>query len=406
MKRWSLPASISNLLTETYQNLDFQGRGRRGRDVPAELIQQIGAFFGGFPLLDQKPYNLTQHKGGSQPLSEIDANTKDRNTTMLTLPLMLFIVLIELCVGQFAVMYLLDLRHSVKRRFLILYAFIYLFLTGLTYLFQQGFSAPDLLNTFKLVDHNWTGALGLPVLLFLILLIPYTLFLLMDKNAGIANDGTKPVDGPKKEKYPITTIYILRMISGGLATLAGLVALFVLGMIYRPLGGSGLASALVVAGFFAAALALGGVMTAMWLGHWYLVTPAMTEKPLLLSTTLVLFGVLLEVIFFIGMGANVAPAQAASSVQSTPTVVVSPTPGTSTTVKPSDVPTVTPLSTVAIGWLRILVGFAIPLILGSLSWKLVRDRSFQSATGMLYLIVVCTLAGEIMARGLFLIGLQ
>ncbi len=333
---------------------------------------------------------------------------------MLTLPLMLFILLIELCVGQFAVMYLLDWRHAVKRSFLILYAFIYLLLTGLTYLFQQGFSSPFLLNTFNGLDHNWTGSLGLPLLLFLILLLPYTLFLLLDKKAGIANDGSKPVEGQSSERPRVTTLFVLRMLSGGLAVLAGLVTLFVLGMIYRPLGGAGLGGVLVVAGFFAAALALGGVMTAMWLGHWYLVTPAMTEKPLLFSTTIVLLGVLFEVVFFLVAGAHVAPAQANVSARNTPAVVASPTasvsssstPTTTVTVKPADVPTVTPLSTTAIGWLRIVVGFAIPLVLGSMAWKLVRDRSFQSATGMLYLIVVCTLAGEIMARGLFLIGLQ
>ncbi len=156
---------------------------------------------------------------------------------MLTLPLMLFIVLIELCVGQFAVMYLLDLRHSVKRSFLILYAFIYLLLAGLTYLCQQGFSSPDLLNALKPIDYSWTGSLGLPMLLFLLLLIPYTLFLLMDKKAGIANDGSKA--GAVAEKPRISTLYILRMISGGLAVLAGLATLFVIGMIYRPLGGTG-----------------------------------------------------------------------------------------------------------------------------------------------------------------------
>lgn len=331
---------------------------------------------------------------------------------MLTLPLMLFIVLLELCVGQFTVMYLLDFRHSVKRRFLVLYAFIYLFLTGLTYSFQQGFSSPDLLNSFKLLDHSWTGSLSLPVLLFLLLLLPYTLFLLMDKKAGIANDGSKPAEGTVVEKPRARVLYILRMISGGLAVLAGLSALFVLGMIYHPLGGAGLGGGLVVAGFFAAALALGGVMTAMWLGHWYLVTPAMTEKPLLFSTTLVLLGVLLEVIFFLAAGAPIVPAQASVSAQSTPAIVATATPDASAkptptaTVKPADVPTVAPLSTTALGWLRILVGFAVPLILAGLSWKLVRDRSFQSATGMLYLIVVFTLAGEIMARGLFLLGLS
>lgn len=329
---------------------------------------------------------------------------------MLTLPLMLFIVLLELCVGQFTVMYLLDWRHSVKRNFLVLYAFIYLFLTGLTYLFQLGFSTPDLLNSFKLLDHSWTGYLSTPVLLFLLLLIPYTIFLLLDKKAGIVNDGSRPAE--ETEKPRISVLYVLRMISGGLAVLAGLTSLFVLGMIYHPMGGSGLGGGLAVAGFFAAALALGGVMTAMWLGHWYLVTPAMTEKPLLFSTTLVVLGVLLQLIFFLAAGAQVAPAQASTNAQSTPAVVATatpastPAPSATVTVKPSDVPTVTPLSTTAIGWLRLLVGFAVPLVLGALSWKLVRDRSFQSATGMLYLIVVFTLAGEIMARGLFLTGLQ
>src|SRR5258708_19948444 len=125
---------------------------------------------------------------------------------MLTLPLMLFIVLIELCVGQFAVMYLLDLRHSVKRSFLILYAFIYLLLAGLTYLCQQGFSSPDLLNALKPIDYSWTGSLGLPMLLFLLLLIPYPLFLPMEKKAGISNDGTKPGALPGKPQLP--TVYI------------------------------------------------------------------------------------------------------------------------------------------------------------------------------------------------------
>src|SRR5260370_5301752 len=154
---------------------------------------------------------------------------------MLTLPLMLFIVLIELCVGQFAVMYLLDWRHSVKRSFLILYGFIYLRLTGLTYMCQQGFSSPDLLNSFALLNHNWTGSLGLPVLLFMLLQIPYTLSLLMDKKAGIANDGSKP-EG-ETARPAIGTLYVLRMISGGLTVLSGLAALFWVSMVYSPLGG-------------------------------------------------------------------------------------------------------------------------------------------------------------------------
>jgi DMSO reductase anchor subunit len=319
---------------------------------------------------------------------------------LITLPLILFMVLTELSIGAFAVLFLLDWRNMVKRSFLVTYAFIYVFLTGLTYLFQQGFSNAPLLNTFSLLDKGWTGALSLPLLLFFLLLLPYTFFLLGDKKAG--------VDGKVEERTIVSRVRLLRLASGGLTVLAGLITLFVLGMIYRPMAVSGLGGALVVGSFFAAALALGGVMTAMWLGHWYLVTPALSEKPLQFATILVLLGILAEVAFaFTGAPAVATHSQAIGpAVTATSTVTtITPTPGTAT-VKPSDVPTVTPLSTGAIGWLRILIAFVLPLVLLAFIIKLIRDRSFQSATGMLYLVVVLTLAGEAMSRGLFLIGLQ
>lgn len=319
---------------------------------------------------------------------------------LITLPLILFIMLTELSIGAFAVLFLLDWRNLVKRSFLVTYAFIYIFLTGLTYLFQQGFSNAPLLNTFTLLDKGWTGALSPPLLLFFLLMLPYTVFLLADKKAG--------VDGKVEERTIVSRARILRLVSGGLTLLAGLITLFVLGMIYRPMASSSLAGVLIVGSFFAAALALGGVMTAMWLGHWYLVTPALSEKPLQFAAILVLLGILAEVAFaFTGTPAVATPLQAtrpAAAVTSTVTIAT-PTPGTAT-VKPSDVPTVTPLSTGAIGWLRILVAFVLPLILLAFILKLIRDRAFQSATGMLYLVVVLTLAGEAMSRGLFLAGLQ
>jgi DMSO reductase anchor subunit len=319
---------------------------------------------------------------------------------LITLPLILFIVLTELSIGAFAVLFLLDWRNLVKRNFLVTYAFIYIILTGLTYLFQQGFSNSQLLNTFRLLDRGWTGALSLPLLLFFLLLLPYTVFLLADKKAG--------VDGKVEERTIISRVRILRLGSGSLGLLAGLVTLFVLGMIYRPMASSSLGGVFIVGSFFASALALGGVMTAMWLGHWYLVTPALSEKPLQFAAILVLLGILAEAAFaFTGAPAVVAHTQATKpAVTATNTVTrVTPTPGTAT-VKPSDVPTVTPLSTGALGWLRILVAFVLPLILLGFILKLIRDRSFQSATGMLYLVVVLALAGEAMSRGLFLTGLQ
>ncbi len=320
---------------------------------------------------------------------------------LLTLPLTLFIVMTELSVGAFAVLFVLDWRNEVKRSFLITYAIIYLFLTGLTYLFQQSFSPPELLNTYAQLDKAWTGYLSLPLLLFLLLMLPYNLFLWLDRNAGV--DGK----GKQKEQAQPSRLRLLRLISGALTVLAGLTTLFVIAMIYRPLAAANLGGAFTIASFFAAALALGGVMTAMWLGHWYLVTPALSEKPLQFATTLVLLGVLAQVIFAITAGPSTTYTNTAPT--STPTITATPTtavtPPTNSQTRPAGVPVVAPLSTDAIGWLRILISFVLPLVLGGLAWKLIRDRSFQSATGMLYLVVVCAIAGEAIARGLFLRGL-
>ncbi|MFL5663633.1 MAG: DmsC/YnfH family molybdoenzyme membrane anchor subunit [Ktedonobacteraceae bacterium] len=320
-----------------------------------------------------------------------------------TLPLVLFIVMAELSIGAFAVLFVLDCRNEVKRSFLITYGLIYIVLTGLTYLFQQGFSTPEQLNTFNQLDKAWTGYEALPLLLFLVLMLPYNVLLWIDKQAGAGDKG--------EERKRTSTVRWLRLIVGGLTVLAGLATLFVMAMIYRPIADSNMAGVFTVASFFAAALALGGVMTAMWLGHWYLVTPALSEKPLQFATTLVLLGVLAQVIFAVTAGPT-TPYAHAHATSATPTVtatappnVPGATPTPNPNVKPLNAPVVTPLSTDAIGWLRILVSFVIPLVLGGLAWKLIRDRSFQSATGMLYLVVVCTLAGEAIARGLFLIGL-
>ncbi len=319
-----------------------------------------------------------------------------------TLPLVLFIVMAEVSIGAVSVLVFLDWRNEVKRGFLISYALIYLFLAGLTYWFQQVFSQPGLLNTYPQLDKAWTGSLSLPLLLFFLLLIPYSLFLLLDKKAGGADRKEDEGEEVVKKRRRPSALRSLRLLSGVATVIAGLVTLFVIAMIYRPLADTNVAGAFTVASFFAAAFALGGVLTAMWLGHWYLVTPALSEKPLLFSTTLVLVAVVAQVAFFLAAG----PTSTYVNKPAGPSIVTAQaTPASGTPIRPANVPVVTPLSTNAIGWIHILVGFVMPLVLGGLAWKLIRDRSFQSATGMLYLVVVCSLAGEAMARGLFLIGL-
>lgn len=329
---------------------------------------------------------------------------------ILILPLVLFIVMAEVSVGSVIVLVLLDWRNEVKRGFLTSYAMIYLCLAGLTYLLQQNFATPLLLGTFSQLDKAWIPYQSLPLFLFFLLMAPYNVLLWIDKRAGVEG---KQEDGKAETLVQRPDVVrILRLIVGGLLSIAGLATILVMAMIYRPLAAVNFAGVFTVAGFFAAALALGGVLTAMWLGHWYLVTPALSEKPLQFATTLVLLGVLAQVIFAFSAGpvttnANAQGVHSATSGTATTSTFPSMTapPKNKPQQSVAGTPVITPLSTDAIGWVRILVSFIMPLVLGGLAWKLIRDRSFQSATGMLYLVVVCSLAGEAMARGLFLVGL-
>src|SRR5260370_40638753 len=104
---------------------------------------------------------------------------------LITLPLMLFIVMAELSIGAFAVLFLLDWRRMVKRNFLVTYAIIYVLFTGLPVLFQLNFSTQKLLNTFTMLDKAWIGYLTPSLLLFRVLMVAYTSLLLMDKKSGV-----------------------------------------------------------------------------------------------------------------------------------------------------------------------------------------------------------------------------
>jgi hypothetical protein len=320
-----------------------------------------------------------------------------------TLPLVLYVIMVELCTGSVAALVLLDWRNEVKRGFLISHALFYLALAGLTYLFQQNFASRTLLDSYTQIDKAWTGFQGLSLIIFFLLLLLYTLMLIFDKSAGMSGN-------IKSASAPLSGIRFIRLLSGMLSVVAGVVWLLALAMIFRPLASANLSGFFTVASFFAAALALGGVMTAMWLGHWYLVTPALSERPLVFSTVLVLIGLVAQLIFFFAIGPSTTyvnkpllTSGPTSITAAPPTSASAHVPGSQ--VKPAGAPVITPLSTGAIGWLRIVVGFVMPLVFCALSWKLARERSFQSATGMLYLVVVCTLAGEAMARALFLMGL-
>jgi hypothetical protein len=133
---------------------------------------------------------------------------------------------------------------------------------------------------------------------------------------------------------------------------------------------------LLAANLLASALLLGWSLITMLLGHWYLVAPKLTFRHLS-----VFCWVLLAVV-----GLRLAAVAASLAVASRVGELVEPH----------------PLRVLAgfegqgvFFWFRLLWGLAIPLALAAMALHCARQRSNQSATGILYVLVVGAFIGEI-----------
>lgn len=334
---------------------------------------------------------------------------------MEILPLALFIVMLELTVGSFVSLYLLDLRGDSSRNFIVFQGVLYAVFALLTVLAMNAFATPEIVHGFGL-DESWLGAQGPLVVAFSLLMIPWNVLLWSDKQArgkkGNAKDGAA--------QGPVPTRRWARFAVGGLTSLAGVVALFDVAMAYRALASSNLGGTFVVLTFLAGGMALGGVMTAMLLGHWYLNTPTASGKPLEFVTTFLLVALVVELGCSLLIGPNTAHvATSGTATSGTVTVAATAQPTSTTapsaTAQPGKLPDnngqiasqVThqaPLGAGAMVWLQYLMGFVSPLILGGIALYLARGRSFQSATGMLYLCVAFIFIGEVIGRGLLLLA--
>jgi hypothetical protein len=120
----------------------------------------------------------------------------------------------------------------------------------------------------------------------------------------------------------------------------------------------------------ASAALLGSAMTAMLLGHMYLIAPGMTMAPMMR-----LLAVLLAAIVF-------RPVLAALTL-----LLWSSTGSASAVTLQGD----------AVLWLpvRFGLGCVAPLVLGVMAWHTAKIRSTQSATGILYVVVIFCFLGEL-----------
>jgi hypothetical protein len=117
------------------------------------------------------------------------------------------------------------------------------------------------------------------------------------------------------------------------------------------------------------AAVLGSATTAMLIGHSYLLAPAMSLTPLLRLLAALAAATVLRIGVSIGGLWLWTGAQAGTTLDSE-----------------------------MILWLAVRwgIGFIGPLVLAWMAWETARIRSTQSATGILYVVVVCVFLGELL----------
>ncbi|TAL08963.1 MAG: hypothetical protein EPO00_06515 [Chloroflexota bacterium] len=123
--------------------------------------------------------------------------------------------------------------------------------------------------------------------------------------------------------------------------------------------------------------ATGGVLAAMILGHWYLVTPRLGEGPLILFSRLLTWTVAAQLVLFVGATAiGLGPSgEAGFGALGGPWALFV--------------------------WLRLVVGIVFPLVVSWAAIQTARSRSMESATGLLYISVGTIASGTILASGLY-----
>ncbi len=123
----------------------------------------------------------------------------------------------------------------------------------------------------------------------------------------------------------------------------------------------------------------GGSLAAVILAHWYLVTPRISEQPLVLTTRLLTVALSLQLLLFLVWLAVGYPTGAPFAALTGPQALFV--------------------------WLRLLVGILFPLLLCWMAWKTALTRSMESATGLLYIELALVLASTIVGAGLaFAVG--
>jgi hypothetical protein len=269
---------------------------------------------------------------------------------MLTLPLALFLLLAETAAGGVATVAYLRATGGLTHGFLKFIAVTNAILGSLAFLVVLA-APPASYDRLLSINQSAAGALVfLQGLLVVALLV----------HAGVIwrRDGSSL-------SWALTLTASVALIAGVAAAL-------------WPLSGSllnGVAIALTVA---LSAGVLGAATTGMLLGHWYLVTPALTNRPLLRAIGVLLAGLVLQAILF-------------------PLTLRGLAHGSGSLIHPLSLSPV-----LSVLWA--LGAVVLPLLAAGLALATGRLRSFMSTTGLLYLAMIAILPGQLLGQLLFFVA--
>jgi DMSO reductase anchor subunit len=273
---------------------------------------------------------------------------------MQPLAVMFFLILAELAVGGLLLVVLVDYEGIATKGFLGLAAVTYA-LTGLAAWWARAQMAAPPGSPGLAADQSWLWLEGLGLIAFLAGTGLYALLL-------FGTDRRLP------------------RLAGTVAVAGGLVSLLASGLAYRAPHLAGLSTVLSI---LTGALVLGAAMSGMILGHWYLVTPGLSPRPLRTMTLVLIVALALQTalipVFLLASGPAAAGADAATLLSGGSGISIA-------------------------FWLRVLVGLVLPLAVAGMTWQCCRIRALQSATGLLYVAVALVLAGEIAAKLLLVLA--
>jgi hypothetical protein len=268
----------------------------------------------------------------------------------LTLPLALFLLLSETAVGGMATVAYLRFRGGLTQGFLKFIAVTYALFGALAFLVVWA-GPPASYRSLFAINQVAAGALVFFQGLLLATLIVNAVLLWRSSDGAAAG-------------------WWLTLSASSLLLLTIAASLW-------PLAGSILGGVAVAVVVLLSTAVLGAATTGMLLGHWYLVTPALTNRPLLRAIGILLVGLLLQALIFpltlAGLGhAAGSPARALG---------------------------LTP----ALSILWALGSVLLPLVAAGLAFATCRLRSFMSTTGLLYLAMIALLPGQLLGLLLFFV---